>query len=280
MTNEDQDSPNTVEHAYCAHCGTENPRDAYSCDRCGERITYPDPMKPPPMGLVECPRCVTPNESHASYCVNCGSDLADGARVTVFGGGAARGRQVPHSPPGGIRLRNREHQQDDADRRAVDDSSRWNDPDQARGKDSDRDAELQRLRAEATRARAADRQRQIEEENSRPNDSGSRTAKLPESARGWNTAAFLLSPLWGPANGVWLGIVGLLFLFIPIDLNLRLLMYFAFGAYMGIRGNEMAWRARRWPSLAHFRRVQQQWMLVALVVNLIALTVVVIVMSG
>ena len=81
----------------------------------------------------------------------------------------------------------------------------------------------------------------------------------------------MIGPIWGPANGVWLGIIGLLFLFIPFGWWPRLIMYFVFGAYLGFRGNEFAWRARRWPSLAHFRRVQQQWMVIALVFYLVAL---------
>ena len=113
--------------------------------------------------------------------------------------------------------------------------------------------------------------RQQLEDSRRENDSGTKSAKLPPSARGWNTAAFLIGPIWGPANGVWLGIVGLVFLALPesvLEIGWRLSLYLAYGVFLGFRGNEMAWRARRWKSLDHFKRVQQMWMFVALIVNI------------
>jgi hypothetical protein len=47
------------------------------------------------------------------------------------------------------------------------------------------------------------------------------------------------------------------------------MLYLAFGLYMGARGNELAWKARRWKSVDHFKRVQQQWLIVALVLDIV-----------
>ena len=33
----------------------------------------------------------------------------------------------------------------------------------------------------------------------------------------------------------------------------------AFATWLGIKGNEMAWNARKWKDLAHFKRVQRNW---------------------
>ena len=129
-------------------------------------------------------------------------------------------------------------------------------------------------RADRERAREMAQERQREQSDSEPetNDSGTRSARLPRSARGWNTAAFLLGPVWGPANGVWLGVIGLVFLFLPfLDIPTRMILYLAFGALLGLKGNEMAWKARRWNSVEHFKRIQQAWMMFALVVNIILL---------
>lgn len=253
----DQDTTKGKDSHFCAHCGTENAKDVYSCDRCGERIYLPDPKSPPALGLVECQQCVTANETRASYCVKCGSSLANAARISVLGGGESA-RRAPHSEPDGIRV-----------------SPRGRDPVIRRRSEPERHLpgsgpESEELR-EAARAGVTEQERQQEESSAGENTSGTRSARLPQSARGWNTAAFLIGPIWGPANGVWLGVVGLTFLFIPesiLTLGLRFTLYLAYGAFLGFRGNEMAWRARRWASLEQFRKVQQQWMLLALVVNL------------
>jgi H+/Cl- antiporter ClcA len=63
-------------------------------------------------------------------------------------------------------------------------------------------------------------------------------------------------------------------------MGVKFTLYLLYGAFLGLRGNELAWRAKRWRSLAHFKQVQQQWMLVALVVNLVLLFVIPIVTRG
>ncbi len=291
----DQEKQSGEGHVYCAHCGTENEPAAYSCDRCGERIYFPDPMKPPPMGLVECQNCLTSNEARASYCVRCGESLVNAARISVLGSGDPA-RQAMHSQPGGIRLRQRDSEpapgpsaeptrpeprrQESEERRSAPLEAASRPVARPREPDQERDRRAQ------AREKAAEQERERARESEGVNDSGTRSARLPQSARGWNTAAFLIGPIWGPANGVWLGILGLLFFAVPGsvptlgEVSIKVLLYLGFGAFLGFRGNELAWRAKRWPSLEHFRRVQQQWMLVALVVNIIALFVIPIVVRS
>ena len=288
----DQENNSTDGSVYCAHCGTQNGEGAYSCDRCGERIYFPDPHKPPPLGLVECQTCVTSNETRASYCVKCGNSLANAARISVLGGGEGI-RQVPHSRPGGIRISPRNRTPESRGTRGVPSQRAVSRITRHRGSLSESNANSgsdlnpnhndspiadalsrQKSGGEQTRAQAIEKERERVEEADGPNDSGTRSAKLPASARGWNTAAFLIGPIWGPANGVWLGLIGLLFLVIPesaVPLGWKLLLYLSYSAFLGYRGNEMAWRARRWASLEHFKRVQQQWMLIAVAVALVAL---------
>ncbi len=271
---------------FCAHCGTENDIDTYSCDRCGERIYLPDPLKPPPMGLVECQTCTTPNESRAVYCVICGNTLTNAARISILGG-ADPERQIPHSQPGGIRLRRREHEP--AVRQAPVPERKRPAPGRKRSEtegnsaerpeptSTAREPELEREKRDVARARVAEQEQQKSEASDGENTSGNRSAQLPQSARGWNTAAFLIGPIWGPANGVWIGVVGIVFLVIPesiLPLAMKFTLYLAYGAFLGIRGNQLAWRARRWNSLEQFKRVQQQWMLLALVVNLALLFII------
>lgn len=268
--------------SYCAHCGTANEVDAYACDRCGEHIFLPDPMQPPPMGLAECPKCLTSNVSRASYCVKCGSSMVNAARINVLGGSEG-GRNAPHARPGGIRISSRSREEV----RARASEGRSNERERERRQreesgaaDSDTRQERERKDREWARSQAQERKSQQRESESGENDSGTRSARLPRSARGWNTAAFLLGPVWGPANGVWLGVIGLVFLFIPVDVSMRLIMYLAFGALLGIKGNEMAWRAKRWSSVEQFKKIQQQWMLFALIVNIALLIGMATVFSG
>ncbi len=283
----DQEKTNSDGHVFCAHCGTENSKDTYSCDRCGEKIYFPDPLKPPPMGIVECQNCLTANESRASYCVKCGESLTNAARINVLGSGDSA-RKAPHTQPGGIRLRQRDREPTQRPPSSPDPKRPEQGPPSTKVPPTApgariREPEREREQREDAREKAGEQERQSTDSNEGANDSGTRSGRLPKSAKGWNTAAFLIGPIWGPANGVWLGVVGILFFVIPesiLTLGLRFTLYLAFGAFLGFRGNEMAWRARRWPSLQHFRRVQQQWMLVALVVNLVLLFLIPILLRG
>ena len=49
------------------------------------------------------------------------------------------------------------------------------------------------------------------------------------------------------------------------------MLYLGFGLYFGIRGNDLAWKARRWNSIEHFKRVQQQWLVIALIIDIVML---------
>ncbi len=280
----DQDTTKSNDSHFCAHCGTENGKDVFSCDRCGERIYLPDPNLPPALGLVECQTCVTANEARASYCVNCGSSLANAAHISVLGGRDGA-RRAPHGEPGGIRIsqQGREpaaRREPEPDRHLPDTGPDKRGSSQPTLSGRERKPEIEQQQREAARVKAGEKERQEAESSAGENTSGTRSAQLPPSARGWNTAAFLIGPIWGPANGVWIGVIGLIFFVIPSDvgalgtMGLKFTMYLAYGAFLGFRGNEMAWRARRWSSLSHFKKVQQQWMLLALVVNIALLFVI------
>ncbi|HEY2344831.1 MAG TPA: cytochrome c oxidase assembly factor Coa1 family protein [Xanthomonadaceae bacterium] len=74
------------------------------------------------------------------------------------------------------------------------------------------------------------------------------TAVVPPELRGWNWGAFLLTWIWGIGNNVLLALLTL----VPI---VGLVMWFV----LGVKGNEWAWRHKRWDSVEHFRRVQRSW---------------------
>jgi hypothetical protein len=95
-------------------------------------------------------------------------------------------------------------------------------------------------------------------------------AIIPEEIKKWNWGAFLLNGIWGPANGVYIALLSFipflispflvllidpiylyLYLFIPITLPMSLIL--------GIRGNKWAWQNKRWESVEHFQKTQQEW---------------------
>ena len=71
---------------------------------------------------------------------------------------------------------------------------------------------------------------------------------LPAELKGWNWGAFFLHVIWGIGNDTYIALLTL----IP---PLFVVMPFVLGA----KGNEWAWRNRRWDDVAHFKRVQRNW---------------------
>ena len=75
---------------------------------------------------------------------------------------------------------------------------------------------------------------------------------LPEGVAGWSWGAFVFSWIWAIGNRTWIGLLGL----IPgVGLVVRVVL--------GLKGRQLAWRNRRWDSVAHFNRVQRRWSIAA-----------------
>lgn len=75
-------------------------------------------------------------------------------------------------------------------------------------------------------------------------------AVLPAEISGWNWGAMLLNWIWGIGNKTWIALL----MFVPV---VNLVMFFVLGA----KGNEWAWRNKKWDSVEHFRAVQRKWAL-------------------
>jgi tetratricopeptide (TPR) repeat protein len=78
--------------------------------------------------------------------------------------------------------------------------------------------------------------------------SGDDVSELPSEIEGWNWGASFLSVYWGTYFSVWIAFLS----FVPI------LNYFIW-IWLGIKGNELAWRAQKWPSIEEFKRAQKKW---------------------
>ena len=256
---ETKQNPKNRESLFCAHCGTENNNRAYSCTRCGERIYFVDSNPSENQPILECSECRTPNEIAASYCAGCGTNLDE--------------LKIEPTSDENRRLKVVKTVEDSKDTDAVINSSKKVNYSSNKSINSgDPVASF----PEAPKPTGELEKPETKLPNELVNDSGTRRGRLPSSLRGWNTAAFLIGPVWGPANGVWLGVISLIFLVIPtIDWGWRLTLYLIFGLILGYYGNLLAWRGRKWDSAEHFKKVQDKWMILGLVINILVLIFVV-----
>jgi serine/threonine protein kinase len=71
---------------------------------------------------------------------------------------------------------------------------------------------------------------------------------VPDEIKGWNWGAFLMPWLWPFTNHVWIGLL----CFVP---QIGWLMAIA----LGFKGNEWAWKSKRWRSIEHFKAHQRGW---------------------
>ncbi|MFA5976456.1 MAG: ribonuclease G [Elusimicrobiota bacterium] len=87
---------------------------------------------------------------------------------------------------------------------------------------------------------------------------------VPEEIKQWSWGAFLLNWIWGISNGTYIALLAL----IPY-------VGFIMAIVLGFKGNEWAWRNKRWESVEQFQRVQKKWTLwgVGLVGGLIGLSI-------
>ncbi|HEY9666330.1 MAG TPA: protein kinase [Coleofasciculaceae cyanobacterium] len=102
--------------------------------------------------------------------------------------------------------------------------------------------------------------------------------EVPEEIRGWNWGAFFFPGIWCIPNRVWIGLVAwtdLSVITLPITLGMT---WPAIAILLGVKGNEWAWKSRRWKSIRAFKRHQRFWaiagfFLVAVFLLLVALIV-------
>ncbi|MEA5572628.1 serine/threonine-protein kinase [Calothrix sp. UHCC 0171] len=79
---------------------------------------------------------------------------------------------------------------------------------------------------------------------------------IPDEILGWNWGAFLMPWCWLWTNQVW---IGLLCFFPSIGLIMAILL--------GAKGNEWAWKSRRWRSIEHFKQHQRGWAIAGLLIG-------------
>lgn len=92
---------------------------------------------------------------------------------------------------------------------------------------------------------------------------------MPAEIRGWNWGAFFLNWIWGLSNSTYIALL----MFVPF---VNLIMPFVLGA----KGNEWAWRNGYWRDVAHFKKVQRNWAIAALISIVATIAVAWLIFSG
>lgn len=77
---------------------------------------------------------------------------------------------------------------------------------------------------------------------------------VPAEIKGWNWGAFLLSPFWLVSNRVWIGMLA----WMPI-------VGFWMAIALGAKGNEWAWKSRKWQSIEQFQTHQRKWAIAGII---------------
>lgn len=85
------------------------------------------------------------------------------------------------------------------------------------------------------------------------------SVKVPEEIHGWNWGAFFLPGFWCLTNQVWIGLIAwtdLSMVTLPVTWGMT---WPIMAVILGVKGNEWAWKSRRWNSLKQFQRHQRLW---------------------
>ena len=85
-------------------------------------------------------------------------------------------------------------------------------------------------------------------------------AIVPEEVKGWSWGAFVLTWIWGIFNSVWIALL----CFIPF-------FSLVWAIVLGVKGNEWAWRNKKWDSIEHFKSTQRSWNIAGIVVFAISI---------
>ncbi len=95
------------------------------------------------------------------------------------------------------------------------------------------------------------------------------SATVPEEVKGWSWGAFGLTWIWGVFNGVLISLLCLIPVFAIV---------WAF--VLGVKGNEWAWRNKKWDSIEHFKSTQRPWNIAGIVIFAIWIVAIVVIIPA
>ena len=222
-------SSRSNKHIFCAHCGTQNPTDGYACSRCGERLTRNKTDSSSNIEYVSCSQCQDTNDVRSDYCWACGDEMSQSIPLTSTSNtetpATVQNEIVNHAPNSTTDLI-----QPPSDLTAA---------------------------VQALKTRTQGHILSQDEEIAAQNTSGKANGEIPPSIKRWNWAAFLMPAVWGLFSGV--PFTALLFAAAFLPSTAQLLIMISASLFLGFKGNELAWRGKKWQSVEHFNSFQRQW---------------------
>ena len=215
---------------FCAHCGTQNPTGDYACSRCGERLTNSTTNSSAKIEYIPCSHCHNTNDVRSDYCWGCGAEMS--LSITLA--------NTPNTGTPAAATPNQ-----------IVDRAPSSSTDLIQAPSDLTTAE------QALKTGTQEHVLSADEEIAAQNTSGKANGKIPPSIKRWNWAAFLMPAVWGLFSGV--PFTALLFAAAFLPSTAQLLIMISASLFLGFKGNELAWRGKKWQSIEHFNSFQRQW---------------------
>jgi hypothetical protein len=252
---------------FCAHCGTENAKNGYACNRCGERLIEVTSDGHSPIELISCARCGSAGNARATYCWVCGTEMKDAVRISP----------TPREPePAQTRSQTTVQAPESPSARTYRPDLNPISTPTTDSPGQDRIGEQDDLRRSSgdIDAQQAGLDGQFGPDSASSNTSGTKNSEIPPGVSRWNWAAFLMPAVWGLFSGVPYTV--LLFGAVLLPTGFQLIVMTAASLFLGFKGNELAWRGKKWRSVEHFRSFQKQWSSWAVKLTIAAVVILVV----
>ncbi len=91
----------------------------------------------------------------------------------------------------------------------------------------------------------------------------------------FNWGAFLLTWIWGLGNKSYITLLALacwLLIFVPYISMISGMIGLALAIWFGIKGNEWAWRNKKFDGVEEFHKFQKKWVVAGIIVQAISFT--------
>jgi serine/threonine protein kinase len=106
------------------------------------------------------------------------------------------------------------------------------------------------------------------------------SVKVPDEIQGWNWGAFFVPGVWCITNQVWIGLVSWADFSIVTTIFTLGMTWPMMAILLGVKGNEWAWKSRRWRSVKEFKRHQRLWAIVGFFIFMILLILITLIIVG
>ena len=104
--------------------------------------------------------------------------------------------------------------------------------------------------------------------------------KVPDEIQGWNWGAFFVPGVWCLTNHVWIGLISWTDFSIVTTVFTFGMTWPIMAIVLGVKGNEWAWKSRRWRSVKEFKRHQRLWTIVGFFIFIMLLILITLIVVG